>query len=140
MKRLINGEYVDIPEEEADEITRMWQKEKLESISNVTLTFEDVIEAMLAGKTISDNKGRGATPVFDAIGESFSIPFKLGYKAKLVEGSDGFAYEYVVDDTAIGTSEDNAIVYSEDMPLINNAFYKKDGIIQVYMNGEFVEW
>lgn len=139
MKRYINGEYVDIPEAEADEITRMWQIEKLNSVSNNTLTMEDVIEAMLAGKTISDADGN-TMPITDAIGENFSIPFKLGYKAKLVEGSNGFAYEYVVDDTAIGTSENNAIVYSEEMPLINNAFYKKDGIIQVYMNGEFVEW
>lgn len=139
MKRYINGEYVDIPEAEADEITRMWQIEKLNSISNNVLTMENVVEAMLSGKTISDSEGN-TMPIIDAIGESFSIPFKLGYKAKLVEGSNGFAYEYVVDDTAIGTSENNAIVYSEEMPLINNAFYKKDGIIQVYMNGEFVEW
>ena len=46
--------------------------------------------------------------------------------------------EYVEQETKTGT-EDNPIVYAEGVPLINNAYYLKDGKIYVWME-EWVEW
>ena len=39
----------------------------------------------------------------------------------------------------VGTSADNPIEYTEGVPLINNAFYRVDGVIKVYMDG-WVDW
>ena len=36
-------------------------------------------------------------------------------------------------------TKDNPIEYAEGVPLINNAYYRKDGKIYVWM-GEWVEW
>lgn len=46
--------------------------------------------------------------------------------------------EYVQQENPTGT-EDNPIVYTDGTPLINNAYYLKDGKIYVWM-GEWVEW
>ena len=46
--------------------------------------------------------------------------------------------EYVEQENPTGT-EDNPIEYSEGVPLINNAYYLKDGKKYVYMDG-WVEW
>lgn len=47
--------------------------------------------------------------------------------------------EYVAQANPVGTSAENPIEYAEGMPLINNAYYRKDGGIYVWM-GEWVEW
>lgn len=47
--------------------------------------------------------------------------------------------EYVEQANPVGTSAENPIEYAEGMPLINNAYYRKDGKIYVWM-GEWVEW
>ena len=46
--------------------------------------------------------------------------------------------EYVEQENPAGT-EANPIVYAEGVPLINNAYYLKDGKVYVYMEG-WVEW
>lgn len=46
--------------------------------------------------------------------------------------------EYVAQETPTGT-KDNPIEYAEGVPLINNAYYRKDGKIYVWM-GEWVVW
>lgn len=47
--------------------------------------------------------------------------------------------EYVEQANPVGTSAENPIEYTEGVPLINNAYYRKDGKIYVWM-GEWVEW
>lgn len=46
--------------------------------------------------------------------------------------------EYVAQENPAGV-QDNPIVYSEGVPLINNAFYLRDGAMYVWM-GEWIEW
>lgn len=46
---------------------------------------------------------------------------------------------YVAQETPTGTA-DNPINYYDGVPLINNAYYIKDDIRQVYMDGEWVEF
>ena len=47
--------------------------------------------------------------------------------------------EYVAQANPVGTSAENPIEYADGVPLINNAYYRKDGKIYVWM-GEWVEW
>ena len=54
---------------------------------------------------------------------------KLGYDWK----------EYIAQTVPVGTSADNPIDYTDGMPLINNAYYRVDGKIKVYMDG-WVDW
>lgn len=46
---------------------------------------------------------------------------------------------YVEQENPTGTY-DNPIIYYEGCPLINNAYYLKDGQMFVYMAGEWIEW
>lgn len=46
---------------------------------------------------------------------------------------------YVAQETPVGTA-DNPIEYYEGVQLIDNAYYMKDGVRQVYMDGEWVEF
>ena len=39
----------------------------------------------------------------------------------------------------VGTSAENPIEYADGVPLINNAYYRVDGKIKVYMDG-WVDW
>ena len=43
------------------------------------------------------------------------------------------AKDYVEQAKPVGTSADNPIEYTEGVPLINNAFYRVDGVIKVHM-------
>ena len=47
--------------------------------------------------------------------------------------------DYVEQENPVGTSADNPIEYTGGVPLINNAFYRVDGVIKVYMDG-WVDW
>lgn len=63
---------------------------------------------------------------------------KVGYDWKNVYVGDVLVrQEYVEQEVKTGT-EDNPIVYEEGMPLINNAYYLKDGKKYVWME-EWVE-
>lgn len=64
---------------------------------------------------------------------------KLGYDWKVYTVNDvTVRKEYVAQAVPVGT-KDNPIDYAEGVPLINNAYYRKDGKIYVWM-GEWVEW
>ena len=64
---------------------------------------------------------------------------KLGYDWKVYTVNDvAVRKEYVAQENPTGT-KDNPIEYAEGVPLINNAYYRKDGKIYVWM-GEWVEW
>lgn len=47
--------------------------------------------------------------------------------------------DYVEQANPVGTSAGNPIEYTDGVPLINNAYYRKDGKIYVWMD-EWVEW
>lgn len=64
---------------------------------------------------------------------------KLGYDWTVYSVNDVVVRkEYVEQANPTGT-KDNPIEYTEGVPLINNAYYRKDGKIYVWM-GEWVEW
>lgn len=64
---------------------------------------------------------------------------KIGYDWYNVYVGDVLVrQEYVQQDNPTGT-ESNPIVYADGVPLINNAFYLRDGKKYVYMDG-WVEW
>lgn len=65
---------------------------------------------------------------------------KLGFDWKVYSVNDVVVRkEYIAQAVPVGTSADNPIDYTEGMPLINNAFYRVDGVIKVYMDG-WVDW
>lgn len=65
---------------------------------------------------------------------------KLGYDWTVYSVNDVVVRkEYVEQANPVGTSAENPIVYAEGVPLINNAYYHKDGKIYVWA-GEWVEW
>lgn len=47
--------------------------------------------------------------------------------------------DYIPQENPKGTI-DNPIIWYEGVPMINNAFYLKDGALYVYMNGELIPW
>lgn len=62
---------------------------------------------------------------------------KLGYDWLIFTVNDvDVRKDYVEQKDPKGTSPDNPIVYVEGMPLINNAYYLKDGELYVWME----EW
>ena len=64
---------------------------------------------------------------------------ELGYDWKVYTVNDvAVRKEYVAQENPAGT-KDNPIDYAEGVPLINNAYYLKDGKIYVWM-GEWVVW
>ena len=65
---------------------------------------------------------------------------KLGYDWKVYTVNDiEVRKEYIQQENPAGTSADDPIEYTEGTPLINNAFYRKDGKVYVWME-EWVEW
>ena len=64
---------------------------------------------------------------------------KLGYDWKVyMVNNIAVRKEYVAQENTTGT-KNNPIVYTEGVPLINNAYYRKDGEIYVW-TGEWIEW
>ena len=49
------------------------------------------------------------------------------------------AIKGAITDGKLVRAADNPIEYTEGVPLINNAFYRVDGVIKVYMDG-WVDW
>ena len=65
---------------------------------------------------------------------------KLGFDWRIFTVNDvDVRKDYVEQETPVGASADNPIEYTEGVPLINNAFYRVDGVIKVYMDG-WVAW
>lgn len=64
---------------------------------------------------------------------------KIGYDWRNIYVGDVLVrQEYVAQEHPTGTV-DNPIVYAEGVPLINNAYYLRDGKTYVWM-GEWVKW
>ena len=65
---------------------------------------------------------------------------KLGFDWRIFTVNDvDVRKDYVEQETPVGASADNPIEYTEGVPLINNAFYRVDGVVKVYMDG-WVDW
>ena len=65
---------------------------------------------------------------------------KLGYSWKITRiGNLEAKKEYVKQQNPVGT-RDNPIKYYDGVPLIDNAYYIKDGKRQVYMDGTWTEF
>ena len=65
---------------------------------------------------------------------------KLGFDWRIFTVNDvDVRKDYVEQENPVGTSADNPIEYPEGVPLINNAFYRVDGVIKVYMDS-WVDW
>lgn len=65
---------------------------------------------------------------------------KLGFDWRIFTVNDvDVRKDYVEQANPVGMSADNPIEYTEGVPLINNAFYRVDGVIKVYMDG-WVDW
>lgn len=65
---------------------------------------------------------------------------KLGFDWRVTSVNDvAVRKEYIEQENPVGASADNPIEYAEGVPLINNAFYRVDGAIKVWMN-EWVNW
>lgn len=47
--------------------------------------------------------------------------------------------DYIEQANPVGTSAENPIEYADGVPLISNAYYRRDSKIYVWM-GEWVEW
>lgn len=65
---------------------------------------------------------------------------KLGYDWKITRvGNLEVKKEYTKQENPVGT-RDNPIEYYDGVPLIDNAYYIKDGKRQVYIDGEWTEF
>ena len=134
MKKLVNGEYIDMERSEIDEIKTQNQKELLENATKYNLTQEDIL--MILAHSISITLPNGQTETADnLIDTQIDLPFKLGYKWEL----HGTTFVSVEDAEAIGTME-NPIIFYDGVQLIENAFYMIDGVRNVFMCGRFVEF
>lgn len=113
------------------------QMDEVIANSSFVLSDADLVDLVVNNYNIEIN---GETkPVSEAIGTEIELPVKVGFKWEVVLTGNTFSYQLVEDPGAIGTI-DNPIYYYEGCPLINNAFYIKDGGMFVYMDGEFVSW
>ena len=65
---------------------------------------------------------------------------KLGFDWKIYSVNEiEVRKDYIQQENPVGTSAENPIDYAEGVPLIDNAFYRVDGAIKVWMN-EWVDW
>ena len=71
---------------------------------------------------------------------STELSDKLGFDWTVYSVNDVVVRkDYIEQENPVGTSAENPIEYAEGVPLINNAYYRKDGKIYVWM-GEWVAW
>lgn len=65
---------------------------------------------------------------------------KLGFDWKIYSVNDVIVRkDYIEQADPVGTSAENPIEYADGVPLINNAYYRVEGKIKVYMDG-WVDW
>lgn len=84
--------------------------------------------------------GEAIQPITDLIHTETIQSDKLGQNwVETYVGDVLVRKEYVAQENPVGTSAENPIEYAEGVPLINNAYYRKDGKLYVYMDG-WVEW
>lgn len=139
MNKWINGQIVPMTDEEINEMLIEQNKAKLAEMQSASVTSADLFNALLAGIPVTMPNGQ-TTTADKLADQQIDLPVKLGYKWQMVSSNGAIVWESVVDENAIGTNENNAIIYFDGCPLINNAFYKfADGSIKVWM-GEWVDW
>lgn len=124
--------YRDMTEEEEAEM----QKSALEEALTFRPTTIEEKMQMLA-EQIEEVLPEGTKQARDING-TVQLPFKVGYRWEKKLVGNQIIYESVADPQAIGTQQ-NPIIYTEDSPLIDNAWYKFGDVLKVYMQGEFEE-
>lgn len=98
------------------------------------MTFDELLE-----KIKSDHATAATIDQCGGISTTQTQSDKLGYDwINTFVGETLVRQEYVEQENPTGT-EDNPIEYAEGVPLINNAFYFKDGKKYVWME-DWVEW
>jgi hypothetical protein len=98
------------------------------------MTFEELLS-----KIIADHDTAKTIETCGGITTTLSQSDKLGYDWKnIYVGEVLVRQEYVEQENPYGT-QDNPIIYLDGVPLINNAFYLKDGELYVWME-EWVKW
>lgn len=98
------------------------------------MTFEELLN-----KIIADHCTAVTIEECGGISTTQSQSDKLGYDwINTFVGDVLVRQEYIPQENPTGT-QDNPIIYTDGVPLINNAFYLKDGVLCVWME-EWVEW
>lgn len=98
------------------------------------MTFDELLSAIKA-----DHSTAVTIDQCGGLTTSTTLSDKLGYDwTNVYVGDTLVRQEYVAQEMPKGT-EDNPIAYADGVPLINNAFYSKDGKLYVWME-EWVEW
>lgn len=65
---------------------------------------------------------------------------KLGFDWRVYSVNDVIVRkDYIEQEKPVGTSAENPIEYTDGIQLIENAFYRVDGTIKVWMDG-WVDW
>ena len=99
------------------------------------MSFEELLE-----KIKSDHATATTIDECGGISTTQTQSDKLGYDWKVFTVNDiEVRKDYIEQENPVGNSADNPIEYAEGVPLINNAYYRKDGKIYVWME-EWVEW
>lgn len=119
----------------AEEMAEM-QKEELAHLNEYhPLTVEE--KTKLLAEQITEELPEG-TIMGRSVDAPITLPFKVGYRWERKLVGMTVVYESVRDENAIGT-QNNPIIYTEECPLIDNAWYKFGDTLKVYMMGEFEE-
>lgn len=92
---------------------------------------QELREKVIAGETVQAAGGISVTTTQSD---------KLGYDWKIYAVNDIVVRkDYIEQEDPVGTSAENPIEYAEGVELIDNAYYRMNGKICVWM-GEWVEW
>lgn len=98
-----------------------------------------------AGESVKTSAAQSAQETLSTIQQLGGIKYevvqsdKLGFDWRNIYVGDVLVrQEYVEQENPTGTLE-NPIIYTEGTPLINNAYYLRDGGLYVWMN-EWVAW
>lgn len=137
--KYVNGKYVEMTDEEIAEVRVEHERDYFFKNSYDIVKKDDLLDLILASYNVVKPDGSSVSAM-EITDTTIDLPLKVGYKWAIMldEEHKRFTYVLTEDPDALGTS-DNPIYYYDGCPLIDNAFYIKDGVQVVYMSGEFVE-
>ena len=131
--KCVNGQCFEMTQAEIDEVNESTQRDELEKATKYELTKEEIIK--IIASNINVYLPNETKRLSEVINSTIELPYKVGYRWEL----QGNTFVSVKDENAIGTIQ-NPIIYHEGVQMFDNAFYKKDGKLHVYMSGELIEW
>lgn len=111
---------------------------------DVEMTAEETMGFLFGASSITKGDAKAKKEMLDTIEALGGLTTKTVQSDKVgfdwcntYIGDTLIKQEYVEQETPVGTA-DNPIVYTDGMSLINNAYYRKDGKVYVWME-EWVE-